>query len=82
MAGTPFDFRAMRRLAETGGTGQIDYNNTFCLTPRLDGTLFAAARLRGSDGTTMELWTTQPGLHLYSGHKLHESSGGRAGPGL
>ena len=78
VAGTPFDFRAMRRLAETRA-GRIEYNNTFCLVPRPDGTLFAAAHLRGSDGTTMELWTTQPGLHLYTGYKLHESGEGLEG---
>lgn len=60
---TDFDYSSLR----TVGAGP--YNNTYCLHERTTGDLRLSATLKASD-QVMELWTTQPGLHLYDGYKL------------
>lgn len=60
---TEFDFRNASVLKNTA------YNNTYCLHHRSVGDLKRAATL-SCDDVSMELWTTQPGLHLYNGYKL------------
>ena len=86
VAGTPFDFReptplgARIRQADPQliyGTG---YDQCFVLgtgqapTPRL-----AARALDPTSGRALEIYTTQPGLQLYTGNKLNGSVAGRGG---
>lgn len=68
----PFDFRSARKLSDQ------NYNNTYCLHGKQSGALAHAATLSGGS-VSMELWTTQPGLHLYNGYKLGSSSIGHGG---
>ncbi|WFE89874.1 galactose mutarotase [Roseibium porphyridii] len=69
---TLFDFRKGRPLS------RISYNNTYCLNQRNSGVFEKAARL-SCNGISMDLWTTQPGLHLYNGYKLHRHHIGHLG---
>lgn len=70
--GGPFDFAEPRPLS------RHDYNHTYCLHRDPHGALSHAATLSGH-GVAMELWTTQPGLHLYNGYKLYRDTVGFAG---
>lgn len=66
--GSLFDFttpRAVGPLRPDPG-----YNNNFCLSFEPSGEPRFAARLTAPGGPTMEVWTTQTGLHLYDGYKL------------
>lgn len=83
VAGTPFDFRALRAV------GQGGYDHNFCIArePAADPRL--AARLEGpSSGLALEVWTTEPGLQFYDGAYLdlpstpNGASAGRAHAGL
>lgn len=63
------------------------YNNTYCLHEEPSAKLRHAATLTA--GTrSMDIWTTQPGLHLYDGYKLqptalgHEDRLHHAGAGV
>ena len=72
--GTPFDFRAGRRLP---GEGVLDHN--LCLAPaRRDPTHVATLRSEAS-GVTMRLSTTEPGLQVYDGAKLRGEVPGLGG---
>jgi aldose 1-epimerase len=91
VAGTPFDFREPRpigsRIAElprNEGAGRIEdgiggYDHNFCLRGE-PGTLRAAARARDPvSGRGFELWTTEPGVHLYTGGYLGPDVIGKGG---
>ncbi|HWF01661.1 MAG TPA: aldose epimerase family protein [Caulobacteraceae bacterium] len=89
VAGTPFDFRAPHVIEERvrdGADEQIllarGYDHTFVL--EAGGAASAATHLaaRAADpgsGRGFELWTTAPGVQLYSGNSLDGTSRGKAG---
>ena len=78
VAGTPFDFTAAKpigrdiamenpQLKFAGG-----YDHNFVLDNPAPGSLFKAARASDpSSGRVMTVWTTQPGLQLYTANSLH-----------
>lgn len=71
IAGTPFDFRTARpvRPREPGVLYDVNYVLRRERTP--EPTLARAATLASDrSGIAMELWTTEPGLQLYDGHKV------------
>jgi aldose 1-epimerase len=74
----PFDFRTPRRLDAT-----VAHDVSFRLSDRPAKQPRPAATLQAG-GVTLDLWTTEPGLHLYDGHKLALPvpglDGRRAGP--
>ncbi|PVB60475.1 aldose epimerase family protein [Labrenzia sp. 011] len=72
VTGTPFDFTSPR------GLPKHKFNNTYPLHRLQAGPLAHAATLSCGD-VEMELWTTQPGLHLYDGYKLSGSHAGHLG---
>lgn len=76
VAGSAFDFTTPHRV----GThpGQI-YNNTYCISVEPVNPLRHAARLTGQTGVSMDLWTTQSGLHLYNSYKLLDCPHGPGG---
>jgi aldose 1-epimerase len=78
--GTAFDFRAPRTI----GSRRPDpgFNNTFCLALATRDQPRLAARLSAPGGPKMELWTTQPGLHVYDGYKLRAGLKGSDGRGF
>ncbi|KAA9008750.1 aldose epimerase family protein [Histidinibacterium aquaticum] len=75
--GTGFDFRTARRFASAPGWARL--NNTFRLHDMPEGPLRPAATLWGADGTRLDLATTMPGLHVYSGHRLSGTAHGADG---
>jgi aldose 1-epimerase len=77
--GTPFDFRQARAIRSETEGGQFAYDHNFCLAPSR-GPLRQAAWVQGaSSGVEMEVWTTEPGLQFYAGHKLAPSVPGLDG---
>lgn len=83
LAGTPLDFRESRRLceridvahAQLGFVGGYDH---YFARAQPDGTLARVARLADpATGRTLEVWTTEPGLQLYSGNFLDGRPGKR-----
>lgn len=87
VAGTPFDFRAPRRigariedddqqLRQAGG-----YDHNFVLNKPSQHALTRTAWLSDPvSGRSLELWTTEPGLQFYSGNGLDGSLVGPTGP--
>lgn len=76
VAGTPFDFRAPKRVGQDIGADDIQlqngggYDHNFCLTGE------TAAVLRGdASGITMTVRTTLPGVQLYTANFLTERCG-------
>jgi len=70
--GTPLDFRAPRKVRESG-----DCDFTFVLE---GAALAPAADLHDPlSGRTLSISTTEPGIHFYSGHKLDGTHTGKAG---
>jgi aldose 1-epimerase len=73
--GTPYDFRTPktigRDLAASGG----GYDNCYVLGEPVKG-LRAVARVKEtSSGRGLQMWTSQPGVQLYSGHMLGPLTG-------
>lgn len=77
---TPLDFRSARAIAAHDGDGTIQpYDHNFVLTG-WDGSLRRAAWLSAPLGDlTMEVWTTEPGLQFYDGHKVGPAVPGHGG---
>jgi len=78
VAGTPLDFRQVHRIGSR--LDQLPatkgYDHCFVIDGQA-GQLRIAARVHEpSGGRTMEVWTTQPGVQLYTGNHLS----GRFGP--
>jgi aldose 1-epimerase len=70
VAGTPYDFRAPRRVRDPSGTA---YDTNFVLSASLspDG-LAPVARLRSPlNDLTLSLFSTEPGVQLYDAAKLN-----------
>ncbi|RUM99624.1 galactose mutarotase [Pseudaminobacter arsenicus] len=74
--GTPLDFRQARKLRMIADGRQIPYDHNFCLAAGR-GELRQAAWVRGAtSGVEMEVWTTEPGLQLYTGQHVAPDSVG------
>lgn len=85
VAWTPLDFRTPRPIGARIGAdhGQMrigaGYDHFFVLDGEA-GTLRPAAHLHDpASGRSMEMWTTEPGLQLYSGNFLDGSIPGKGG---
>lgn len=77
VAGTLYDFRVARPI---GSNRPLPgFNNNYCLAIVTRNQPAFAARLSLPDGPTMEVWTTQTGLHLYDGYKLRPGQRGLEG---
>ena len=80
--GTPFDFRTMKAIGRDieaddeqlrNGTG---YDHCYVLNKREVGELsYAAKILDPKSGRTMEVYTTEPGMQVYTGNFLSGISG-------
>ncbi|HTM78831.1 MAG TPA: aldose epimerase family protein [Devosia sp.] len=77
VTGTAFDFREEREIGP--GRPMPGFNHNFCLADHARPEVAYAARLSVPGGPAMELWTTQPGVHLYSGYKLEPGQRGLEG---
>ncbi|SDX32667.1 aldose epimerase family protein [Litoreibacter albidus] len=78
VAHSDFDFRQAVRIGDKIEGGTL-YNNSYCLCDEPSRVLTYAARLSADRGPQLEVWTTQAGLHVYSGHKLKTESKGQNG---
>jgi aldose 1-epimerase len=68
--GTDFDFRSMRPIRLERGGRQIEYDHNWCLDASRRSCT-RVARLEGAhSGVSMEVWTTEPGIQFYAGHKV------------
>jgi aldose 1-epimerase len=67
VAGTPFDFRAMKPIGRDLGAG-AGYDNNWVL----DGTGYRLGAVASDPGTGIALWayTDQPGLQMYTANRL------------
>ncbi|MBX3597384.1 MAG: galactose mutarotase [Rhizobiaceae bacterium] len=73
--GTPFDFTRARAIRHKNGGAQFVYDHNFCLAST-HGRMRRAATARGAiSGVEMEMWTTEPGVQFYGGHKIPEIAG-------
>lgn len=70
--GTPFDFRGGRRIGEVLELSdpQLQLGGGIDLNWALDRDAHPALTLTAPDGARLELATDQPGVQVYSGHKL------------
>jgi aldose 1-epimerase len=80
--GTPLDFRAPRTVGLSINEACISlqlakgYDHTFVLDKRSSEELTYAARLyEPSKGRVLEVWTTEPGVHVYTGNFLNGGTG-------
>lgn len=68
VAGTAFDFRTKRTINNTAGTR---YDTNFCLCDAKRPFAGPVVRAEGGDGrVALEVWTTEPGVQFYDGHKV------------
>jgi aldose 1-epimerase len=76
--GTPLDFTSPHKIGERLkqiAADPVGYDHCFVLRSQ-DGSLALAARVKEpSSGRVMEIFTTQPGIQLYSGNFLDGSEG-------
>jgi aldose 1-epimerase len=86
VAGTPLDFRTAHRIGARIGADDAQmriaggYDHNFVLNQATPGSFTRAAVLSDSAcGRTLEVWTSEPGLQLYSGNGLSGSFARRTG---
>jgi aldose 1-epimerase len=79
VAGTPFDFLQARPIRFQEAGEQIVYDHNFCLAAARRPLTQAAWVQGGRSGVEMEVWTTEPGLQLYSGQFVAPTSPGLDG---
>ena len=83
VAGTPLDFRTPTPIGERIGNPdrQLEYaggyDHNFVLRRSRPGPVLAARVVEPVTGRTLEVFTTEPGLHFYSGNFLDGSLAGK-----
>ena len=82
VAGTPFDFRTPKAIGKEidADHEQIKFGNgydhNYVLNKKEEGELSFAARVTDpKSGRTLECWTTEPGMQLYTGNYLNGYKG-------
>jgi aldose 1-epimerase len=77
VAGTPFDFRTPKAFGKDIGMADEQlklgngYDHHYALKKAKPGALeFAASAFEPDSGRYMEVWTTEPGMQLFSGNNL------------
>jgi aldose 1-epimerase len=87
VAGTPFDFRAPRRLAQDIRNGRDEqlrfgrgYDHNFALDKGVTAAPELAARLEDPiSGRVLDVLTTEPGVQVYAGNFLDGTYAGKGG---
>lgn len=87
VAGTPFDFRTAHRIGERIDADDeqlrygLGYDHNFVLDGKGTGrgVAFAARLHEPRSGRTLEIYTSEPGIQLYSGNGLGGDSPGKNG---
>ena len=77
--GTAFDFRQARPIRWDEDGEQIIYDHNFCLAPERGPMRQAAWAQGATSGVEMEVWTTEPGVQFYAGHKVARDVPGLGG---
>jgi aldose 1-epimerase len=86
VAGTPFDFRTPRRLGDRIDLDhqQLEigqgYDHCFVLDRDFEGLMLAAELADPASGRQMRIYTTEPGLQVYSGNHLDHTPEGAGYP--
>lgn len=79
--GTPFDFTSPKKIGKEIETDDLQlrygagYDHTWILN-HPDGVLTRAARLAAA-GRTLEVWTTEPGVQVYTGNYIPDGMKGK-----
>lgn len=77
--GTAFDFRHARPIRHGEAGEQTLYDHNFCLAAAR-GPLRQMAWVQASaSGVEMDVWSTEPGLQFYAGHKVAREARGLGG---
>jgi aldose 1-epimerase len=79
VAGTSYDFRSARPIREGMRGDEVDYDINYVLSGPRGALNHAATLASAKSGVAMELWTTEPGVQFYGGHKLAVPSGALGG---
>ncbi len=78
VAGTPYDFREPHRIGERiNNLEGYGYDLNYELRKGEEKLTFAASALEPESGRTLEVYTTQPGVQLYTGYWLKGNLTGR-----
>ncbi|HTV66927.1 MAG TPA: aldose epimerase family protein [Rhizobiaceae bacterium] len=76
---TPFDFRIARPVRHELAGEQVIYDHNFCISAQR-GPLRQLAWVQGAASSVeMEVWSTEPGLQFYAGHKAAREVPGLGG---
>ena len=83
VAGTPYDFTTLRRVGATLAS-PLGFDHNWCLSgpmePKWGEVLrFCAEAVDPASGRRMEVWTTEPGVQLYTGGYIDSSLPGKDG---
>ena len=74
VSNTPFDFRNSRKIGEKIEQLDDGYDHNYVLNKKNEGALSLAARVsEPATGRIMEMYTTEPGVQLYTGNFLDGS---------
>lgn len=87
--GTPFDFRLLRSIGAARKdpreepaahqAAMVEYDHNWCLRGGGAGLREAAEAYDPGSGRRMRLWTTEPGVQVYTGGQLSEEIVGKGG---
>jgi aldose 1-epimerase len=77
--GTPFDFLTPHPIGERISKVGIGYDHTYVLSGKPGALRLAATATDPDSGRYLELYTTEPGVQLYTGNYLDGSQIGKGG---
>lgn len=83
VAGTPFDFRRLKRIADEIDTPEESilrwggYDHNFCLKTNGTDTKHVAKAVCEKTGRVMDIYTDLPGLQMYTGNFISEKNAGK-----
>ncbi len=70
--GTPYDFTAFKKVSQDLARLEEGYDNNYVLDNEDDDLVYAACLKENSTGRQVEVFTTQPGIQLYTGYWIPE----------
>lgn len=70
VAGTTFDFRAMKPMVQISDGQRVLYDHNFCLSPERTEKHLVAHAASPASGVHMRVSTTEPGVQFYAAFKM------------